>query len=215
MNREQRTVALVATVLIFVILGLLGGTFYLRKKSRLPALPPSLQRATQGVSSAALEGTTPAQLYYFDPERDSLVRQPVSLPLRQRPENLPALVRLAWKRLAGPASLPGLVSPLPEGSEIESVFVDEAPACLYLNLNQAHFRDHPGGTIEEWATLYAIVNTVCSLSPSVEQVFFLREGRLVREGPGGWDYSRPYRPDETLVRTPAEVGPAREQGASS
>jgi len=214
MNREQKTIAFVATALILVILGLLGGTFYLWKKSRLPTLPPSLQRVAQGVPARPLEGSTLAQLYYFDPERDSLVRQPVSLPLRQSPENLPELVRLAWTHLGQSSSLPGVVSPLPPGSAVESVFFDQANACIYLNLNAAYFREHPGGTIEGWATIYAAVNTVCSLSPSIERVCFLREGRLVREGPGGWDYSRSYRPDETLVRSPVEVGSAPAQGSA-
>ncbi len=203
MNREQRAVAFVATILVLVILGLLGGTLHLWKKSQLPTLPPSLQRAAQGVSPPSLEGSTPARLYYFDPQRDSLVRLPVSLPVRQRPENLPELVRVAWERLGQHGAPPGFVSPLPEASEIVSVFVDAPRGALYLNLNEAHFRNHPGGTIEGWATVYAIVNTVCSLSPSIEQVFLLRQGRLVREGPGGWDYSQPFRPDETLVRDPS------------
>lgn len=202
MNREQKAVALVATILVVVILALLSGTFYLWNKSRVPTLPPSLERSTREISQKAIEGTTPASLYYFDPVRDSLVRWPVSLPLRERPENLPELVRVAWRRLAEEPPIAGAVSPLPEGSEIESVFLDADNQSIYINLNEAYFRNHPGGTIEGWATLYAIVNTVCSLSPTIEEVRFLRQGRLVHEGPGGWDYSRPYRPDETLVRVP-------------
>ena len=208
MNREQKAVAIVAAILALITLGLLGGTFYLWHGRAMPKIPRS---ASSLASPAALDsipaGSTSAWLYYFDPERDSLVRIPVRFPIESRPENLPQLIRLAWARLQQPAELPGLVSPLPPGSEIESVFIDPKHRTLYLGLNDAYYFNHPGGTIEGWATVYSVVNTLCSLSPMIEKAILLREDRMVRQGPGGWDYSRAFRPDETIVRFPEEVEP--------
>ena len=202
MNREQKAVTIIVVILVLVIVGFSGGTYYMWKSTQIPILSPPLQRASQTSTNPVAVGTTPGRLYYFEPGRESLTRQPVNLPLEQRAENLSRLIRLAWDELRQPPALPSLVSPIPPDSEIEAVFVDLSQRTVYLSLNEAYYRNHPGGTVEGWASLYAIVNTVCSISSNIEKVVLLRQGRPAREGPGGWDYSRPYRPDETLVRVP-------------
>ena len=122
MNREQKAVTAVSIVLILVIVGLLAGTYYMWRKSQVPALPEALQGAARGTLATAVAGFTSARLYYFSPECDCLVRQSVDLPLEQRPENTPELVRLAWEQLRQAPVGPQTVSALPQGSEIELQF---------------------------------------------------------------------------------------------
>ena len=128
MNREQKAVVIVATILILVIMSLVSSTYYLWKKSRTVSFEVSestrglegeswsFSRSSKPDSRLQLMASTQVKLYYFDPERDQLVPQAVYLPLQQRPENLPELIQMAWERLEGMPTLPSKVSPLPEGT---------------------------------------------------------------------------------------------------
>jgi hypothetical protein len=144
----------------------------------------------------------PFYLYFYDAEHDSLLRQSAVLSMAWKPENLPQLAAQAFGQLLQPPASGAVVSAIPQGTRIETIFYEEPRRLVYVNLSEEYFVNHPGGVLEGWASLYALVNTLCSLSPSIEQVMILRQGHVLPEGPGGWDYSRPYRPDETLVRIP-------------
>lgn len=204
MNREQKAITIVTVVLVLVILGLMGGTYLMWQKSQIPVVPSTLTPRIQSPTPVhAPPGSTQVRLYYFDPEHDSLVVQPMILSIEPRLDQLLRQLQESLALMEQPAAFPGLVSPIPVGTEIETVFVDLERKTIYISLNAAYFNHHPGGTIEGWASLYSLVNMACSLSPFIEQVTLLKQGQPVVEGPGGWDYGRPFREDLSIVRDPS------------
>ncbi len=201
MNREQKALLFVIVTLLLVTFAFLGGTYYLWRESRLPKSPViAFESDSNERQPDAGVSTSTAYLYYFDPGQGSLVRAPVTLSLPARTGNFAERLRLAWEQMAIAPSGHGLVSPVPPGGAIDTIFIESAERMLYLSLNEEFFLNHPGGAIEGWATVYSIVNTASGLSPLVDRVMLLRQGRLTREGPGGWDYSRSFEPNETRVR---------------
>lgn len=202
MNREQKAVLAVSLVLGVVILALLGGTYYMWHDYAMPKAGTSSSVVVPSGTSLSEAAVLPFYLYFYDAEHDSLLRQSAVLSMAWKPENLPQLAAQAVGQLLQPPASGAVVSAIPQGTRIETIFYEEPRRLVYVNLSEEYFVNHPGGVLEGWASLYALVNTLCSLSPSIEQVMILRQGHVLREGPGGWDYSRPYRPDETLVRIP-------------
>lgn len=202
MNREQKAVLVVSLVLGIVILALLGGTYYMWHDYAMPKVGVASSVASPSGTPLPEAGTLPFHVYFYDAEHDSLIRQTATLPMAWKPENLPQLAPLAAAQMFQPPVSSSIVPAIPQGTRIETIFYEEPRRLVYVNLSEEYFVNHPGGVLEGWASLYALVNTLCSLSPSIEQVMILRQGHVLREGPGGWDYSRPYRPDETLVRIP-------------
>lgn len=191
MNSEQKIVLYMALILILIIAVLLSGMYYMSTQSVMP--PRQFDFPDQESLSALTSGKTVAiQLYLFDPRKDNLAKIDWILPGDNRMENLPDLVRGAFYKLEQPNQWEGLVSPIPPGSEIKKVFVDKFQNTLYLEFNEVFFNNHPGGSIEGWATIYSIVNTSCSVSPIINKVVFLKNGGPVRRGPGGWDCSRSF-----------------------
>jgi hypothetical protein len=201
LNREQKAMLVVSAALGLVILVLVAGTLHLSRQSRLPmAVTLPRQADDTPEKEVTLGEFTAVDLHFFDPQQDALALVRSSLSLARRPDNLPRLIRLAFESLQSPPPRAGILPAIPEGSLLEAVFVDPASRTAYLSLNEKWFRNHPGGAIEGWAAIYSIVNTVCSLSANIESVVFLKQGRSFRQGPGGWDFSRPFRPDDSRTR---------------
>ena len=59
---------------------------------------------------------------------------------------------------------------------------------------------HPGGSLTELLTVYAIVNAVTANLPAVQRVQLLVEGKEVDTIAGHVDVRRPLEKDATLVR---------------
>ena len=197
MNREQKALAVVTIILIILILGLSVATYHQWKKRQSPDLAVSFYNPEIEGTSGLQIGFTTVNLYYYNPQHGSLERVQTSLPLDPTQENMNRLIELTFEQLKAPPSGEDLISALPKDSAFRSIFIDYQHRSVYLNLNEDFFKNHPRATLEGWASIYCIVNSICSVSAKIEQVFFLRDGHTIDEGPGGWDYSHPYRAKES------------------
>ena len=67
---------------------------------------------------------------------------------------------------------------------------------------------HPGGSLTELLTVYAIVNAVTANLPAIQRVQLLVDGKEVDTIAGHVDVRRPLTRDTTLVRDAAPLKPS-------
>jgi spore germination protein GerM len=97
----------------------------------------------------------------------------------------------------GPPPSP-YISAIPAGTALRAFYVtDKGDAFVDLSGISA---GHPGGSLTELLTVYAIVNAVTANLPAVQRVQILVEGKEVDTIAGHVDIRRPLARDTSLVR---------------
>jgi spore germination protein GerM len=99
------------------------------------------------------------------------------------------------------------VQVVPKGTKLRAFYVTER-GDAFVDLSGDVVSAHPGGSLTELLTVYAIVNTVTSNLPTVQRVQLLVEGKEVDTIAGHVDVRRPLERDVTLVRE-GRVGGAK------
>ncbi len=163
----------------------------------------SRDATTPPVTTPATPAETPhiaATLFYAAPEGDALVPIRREVPLA---EGLVAQGRqLLIAQFAPPPS--PYISAIPAGTTLRAFYVtDKGDAFVDLGGITAA---HPGGSLTELLTVYAIVNAVTANLPAVKRVQILVDGKEVDALAGHVDVRRPLARDTSLVRE-AEASP--------
>lgn len=83
-----------------------------------------------------------------------------------------------------------LVSPIPPGTTLRSLFLTQA-GTAYVDLSREVASAHPGGTIDEALTVYAIVDAITANLPAVTAVQLLVDGKQVDTLAGHLDLRHP------------------------
>jgi len=91
------------------------------------------------------------------------------------------------------------VQVVPKGTKLRAFYVTER-GDAFVDLSGDVVSAHPGGSLTELLTVYAIVNTVTSNLPAIQRVQLLVEGKEVDTIAGHVDVRRPLEHDRTLVR---------------
>lgn len=94
---------------------------------------------------------------------------------------------------------PPLVSVIPKGSSLRAFYVTSRGEAV-VDLSREISANHPGGSLMESLTVYAIVNAVTANLPGVQRVQLLVDGREVETIAGHIDVRRPLERDVSLVR---------------
>lgn len=95
-----------------------------------------------------------------------------------------------------------LVSPIPPGTSLRSLFITEH-GDAYVDLSREAATAHPGGTTTELLTVYALVDALTVNLPAVHAVQILIDGKEVDTLAGHVDLRRPLPANRTLIRPPA------------
>ncbi len=136
-----------------------------------------------------------ARLFYLSPEGDRLVGVEQEVPLGE------GLVEQAKHiietQLQPPA--PPLTSAIPDGVKLRALFV-ASRGEVYVDLSPEVSTAHPGGSLNEILTVYAVVNAVAVNLPSVTGVQILVDGREVDTLKGHVDLRRPMQKDLRWVQ---------------
>jgi spore germination protein GerM len=104
-----------------------------------------------------------------------------------------------------------LAQAIPEGTALRSVFVTERGEA-YVDLSAEISSKHPGGSIEELFTVYAIVNVITVNLPAITAVQILVDGREVETLAGHVDLRRPLVKNlKLLVQPETTTAPAAAQ----
>jgi spore germination protein GerM len=95
----------------------------------------------------------------------------------------------------------GQRSVIPAGTKLRAFYVTER-GDAFVDLSSEVATAHPGGTLNELLTVYAIVNAVTANLPAIQRVQLMVDGKEVDTIAGHVDVRRPLARDTTLVREP-------------
>jgi spore germination protein GerM len=167
----------------------------------------ALERLGAPVPEAAPAATPPpsstahitATLFYGSPDGQALLPVRREVPLA---EGVVAQGRqiLVSQLATAPA---GQQSVIPAGTELRAFYVTDR-GDAFVDLSNRVSTAHPGGSMTELLTVYAIVNAVTANLPAIQRVQILVEGQEVDTIAGHVDVRRPLTRDTSLVR---EGGP--------
>ena len=94
---------------------------------------------------------------------------------------------------------PPYVQVVPAGTTLLAFYVTDR-GDAFVDLSGQVVSAHPGGSLTELLTVYALVNAVTANLPAVQRVQLLVDGKEVDTIAGHVDVRRPLTPDTTLVR---------------
>jgi hypothetical protein len=98
------------------------------------------------------------------------------------------------------------VQVVPKGTKLRAFYVTER-GDAFVDLSGDVVSAHPGGSLTELLTVYAIVNAVTANLPAIQRVQLLVEGKEVDTIAGHVDVRRPLERDATLVRDGRAAAP--------
>ena len=91
-----------------------------------------------------------------------------------------------------------LVGPLPEGTLLRSLFIDNR-GTAYVSVSEHAMRAAPGGSSWELVSIHSLTNSLVRSVPEVERVQVLVEGQEIETLTGHVDLSRPLTFSAILV----------------
>ena len=97
-----------------------------------------------------------------------------------------------------PATEP-LVSPVPAGTTLRALFVTPKGEA-YVDLSRELAESHPGGSLNELLTVYALVDALTANLPAITAVQVLIDGKEVETLAGHVDLRRPLAKDLRWVQ---------------
>ncbi len=157
-------------------------TVVLDRAARAPHAPP------QTGGGPAPAGATPntAILFYVAEDGTALVTRTVEIPAAA---DALTRARLVVERQLAPPARP-LTSAFPAGTRLRAVYLT-AEGNAFVDLSGDVSAAHPGGSLDELFTVYALVNALVSNVPEIAAVQILIEGREVDTLAGHVDLRRP------------------------
>ena len=150
--------------------------------------------ARPGATTAAGSGTTSdarrisATLFYITPAGDSLVPVEQDVPYAAAPADQAR--RIVERQLA--AAPAGQTSAIPAGTTLRALFLTSRGEA-YVDVSKEIVTGHPGGSLHEALTIYAIVNALTVNLPDISSVQVLVDGHEVDTLVGHLDLRHPLR----------------------
>jgi germination protein M len=195
MTRRRVVMAVIAAVAI--LLAAWGLTIGLERLFRGPGPDPSAEtRPAAGQTGPAPVRHITATLFYGSADGQFLV--PVHREVRFGEGPVEQGREIVLAQLQQPAPSP-LVSPIPPGTTLRRFYVTDR-GDAFVDLGPEIISSHPGGSIAELFTVYAIVNAVTANLPAITRVQILLDGREVDTLAGHIDLRRPLQRNDTLVK---------------
>jgi len=169
-----------------------------------------LERLTARIDEAAVVTSKPAPsetphisatVFYAAPEGDALMPIRREVPLA---DGVVAQGRQILITQLEPPPAP-YISAIPAGTTLRAFYVtDKGDAFVDVS---GISTGHPGGSLTELLTVYAIVNAVTANLPAVQRVQILVDGKEVDTIAGHVDIRRPLARDTTLIREGETAAP--------
>ena len=195
--RDMRTlVIMVLSVLLVAAVGIIGLFLSQPKKPSVLARPTTSESGIPEVATGG-EAANEVRLYYLSPDQNQLE---VEKRYVRMPDLIPGRVETALREwLKGPK--PGnLILPVPKGAQLQNVYWSEEDRRIYVSFSEEFSPGLQSHGLAEWATIYAIVNTVMDQSPAINDVQILVNGEVISDTQSVWDWSLPFKADQTFVR---------------
>lgn len=90
------------------------------------------------------------------------------------------------------------LSTIPKGTALRGIFVSERNE-VFVDLDPAIRKSHPGGSLQELMTVYTIVNAVLTNLPDLQDVQILIGGQEADTLAGHVDLRRPLKKNQALL----------------
>ena len=155
-----------------------------RPDSSPPALGPVGAGDTPGMPDTDSSNT--AVLFYVSEDGRALVEREHDMPLDS--DTLARARFIAEQQLAEPP-VP-LMSPFPAGTRLRAIYLTDG-GTAFVDLSPEVTQAHPGGSLDELFTVYALVNALTMNLPEILAVQILIEGQEVNTLAGHVDLRRP------------------------
>lgn len=157
------------------------------------ALPRRVEPGTATATGAgdggpAAERRITATLYFISEDGLSLVGAPREIPFGE-PATEQARHIVEAQLGAPPAPL---ATAIPDGTRLLSLFISER-GDAFVNLSGEVRTNHPGGSLSELFTVYAVVNALTVNLPAIARVQILIDGEEVDTLAGHVDLRHPLR----------------------
>jgi hypothetical protein len=192
----QRRLVTVALGIAILLLAAWGLTVGLERVMRGPVTPAgTTPRPGQAQGPAATRHIT-ATLYYGSEDGQFLVPVQREVPYGEGPLEQGRQIVLAQLQQAPPSPL---VAAVPPGTTLRRFYVTDR-GDAFVDLGPEITSSHPGGSVAELFTIYAIVNAVTANLTAIARVQILVDGREVDTLAGHIDLRRPLQRNDTLVR---------------
>jgi hypothetical protein len=179
---------------LLVTLGLLAWGVTLGLE-RLAA--PDAQTVTAPAAPAQSTAHITATLFYAGADGATL------LPIRREVPLAGGVVAQGRQLLVAQLAPPpdGQRSVVPSGTQLRAFYVTDR-GDAFVDLSPEVTTAHPGGTLNELLTVYALVNAVTANLPAIQRVQLLVDGKEVDTIAGHVDVRRPLARDTALVAEP-------------
>ena len=160
--------------------------WYAPESTALPALPAVDDEAAVPVDQPDTSPSITATLFYVSEDGMRLVG--VEREVRSGTTTTEQARRIAERQLS--SAPPPLASAVPDGTTLRAIFVTPQ-GDAFVDLSREVSMGHPGGSLEELFTVYAIVNALTMNVPDITAVQILVEGREVDTLAGHVDLRHP------------------------
>jgi spore germination protein GerM len=189
MTRKTRLLLIGAVLLVAIA----GVTIVMSIERFVPPRRAEVRPVTPQPPAATAHIT--ATLFYGSQDGQALVPLRREVPLA---EGVLAQGTQILRAQLGAAPAP-LISVIPKGTALRAFYVTTRGEAV-VDLSREITANHPGGSLMESLTVYAIVNAVTSNLPGVQRVQLLVDGGEVETIAGHLDVRGPLGPDTSLVR---------------
>lgn len=149
------------------------------------ARPPRESPAT-GNPRAGGGAPDTARLFYVAEDGTALIGRTVEAPSSG---DAVERARMIAERQLAPPEQP-LISPFPAGTTLRAIYLT-ADGNAFVDLSRHASAGHPGGSLDELFTVYALVNALVGNVQEIDSVQILIEGREVDTLAGHVDLRRP------------------------
>jgi spore germination protein GerM len=188
--QRRRVLAIIAFGLVVTTLA--WGLFVaLPRKYRTASVPAAALAAPVAPAGPKIK----AELFYVSDDGQQLIAVEREVPFA---EGTVEQARQIVAAAVAPVSEP-LVSSVPAGTTLRSVFVTDH-GDAYVDLSREITANHPGGTLSEILTVYAVVNSLTANLPAIRSVQLLVEGKEVATLAGHVDLRRPLTKNLSWVQ---------------
>jgi germination protein M len=162
-----------------------------RKKAERPEPETRSQTAQDGSSAEFIK----VKLFYYS--ESSAYLQPVYREI-EVPEIREGLYKKFIELLL--AGNNGLITPVPDGVQLRSVFYLPKMEMLVLDFNDSLINAFPGGTAAELEFIYFIVDNICFNFKEIKKVKILSGGNENKTLAGHIDLEKPFFPDYNRLK---------------
>ncbi len=193
----RRTVVVVTLLVLIAAAVVAIGVFRVTRyfEGPAPAGEPPAAAAPSDTGAASPEGHIKARLFYGAPDGEHLIAVERDVPLGATP--LEQARQIVTAQLAPAADAPA--SPIPAGTTLRGFFLTDEGLAV-VDLSPEARTAHPGGTMNELLTVYAIVNALTVNLPAITSVQLLVNGETVESLAGHVDLRQAFRTNTEFIQ---------------